>query len=195
MVIADAAANPVFLAADLLSQAEHGADSQAILLTDSAAQAAAVAAEIVRQTRALPREAIVDRALAHARLIVVPDLATAFAVANDYAPEHLIVNTADARRWLPQIRAAGSVFLGPWSPEALGDYNSGTNHVLPTYGAARAYSGVSVQSFLRQITVQEVAPEGLRAIGPEAAVLARAEQLVAHERAITLRLQALEDAA
>jgi histidinol dehydrogenase len=195
LVIADAAANPVFLAADLLSQAEHGADSQAILLTDSAAQAAAVAAEIVRQTRALPREAIVDRALAHARLIVVPDLATAFAVANDYAPEHLIVNTADARRWLPQIRAAGSVFLGPWSPEALGDYNSGTNHVLPTYGAARAYSGVSVQSFLRQITVQEVAPEGLRAIGPEAAVLARAEQLVAHERAITLRLQALEDAA
>jgi histidinol dehydrogenase len=192
LVIADAEADPVFLAADLLSQAEHGPDSQAILLTDSLAQAEAVAAEIHRQAALLPRESIVDRALAHARLLVLPDLATALAVSNSYAPEHLIINTADARRWLPQVRAAGSVFLGPWSPEALGDYNSGTNHVLPTYGAARAYSGVSVQSFLRQITVQEVSPNGLRTIGPEAAVLARAEQLVAHERAVTLRLAALE---
>ena len=192
LVIADAAANPVFLAADLLSQAEHGPDSQAILLTDSLPQAAAVAAEIRLQAALLPRESIVDRALAHARLVVLPDLATALAVSNAYAPEHLIINTVDARSWLPQVRAACSVFLGPWSPEALGDYNSGTNHVLPTYGAARAYSGVSVQSFLRFITVQEVSPQGLRTIGPEAAVLARAEQLVAHERAVTLRLAALE---
>lgn len=192
LVIADAGADPVFIAADLLSQAEHGPESQAILLTDSLPQAEAVAAEVIRQAALLPRESIVDRALAHARLVVVPDLATAFTLSNAYAPEHLIINTGDARAWLPQVRAAGSVFLGPWSPEALGDYNSGTNHVLPTYGAARAYSGVSVQSFLRFITVQEVSPNGLRAIGPEAAVLARAEQLVAHERAVTLRLAALE---
>jgi histidinol dehydrogenase len=192
LVIADDAADPVFIASDLLSQAEHGPDSQAILLTDSAGLAERVATEIERQTRALPREGIVEQALAHARLVVMPDLDAAFALSNDYAPEHLIVNVERARDWLPRVRAAGSVFLGPWSPEALGDYCSGTNHVLPTYGAARAYSGVSVQSFLRQITVQEVSAEGLRGIGGDAAVLARAEQLIAHERAVTLRLAALE---
>ncbi|MCK7595400.1 histidinol dehydrogenase [Pseudomarimonas salicorniae] len=195
LVIADDAADPVFLAADLLSQAEHGPDSQAILLTDSEAQARRVADEMDRQAAELPRSEIVGRSMQHARLIVMPDLAAAFEVSNRYAPEHLIVNVADARSWLPKVRAAGSVFLGPWSPEALGDYCSGTNHVLPTYGAARAYSGVSVQSFLRQITVQEVSPAGLRAIGNDAAVMARAERLVAHERAVTLRLSRLGDAA
>ena len=192
LVIADAEADPVFLAADLLSQAEHGPDSQAILLTDSLSQAQRVAEEIARQVAELPRSEITGRALTHARLVVMPDLDSAFALSNRYAPEHLILNLADARRWLGAVRAAGSVFLGPWSPEALGDYCSGTNHVLPTYGAARAYSGVSVQSFLRQITVQEVSPSGLRAIGQDAAIMARAEQLVAHERAVTLRLAALE---
>lgn len=193
LVIADDAAEPTFIAADLLSQAEHGPDSQVILLTDSAAQAERVASELAVQAAALPRREIVGRALAHARLVVMPDLAAAFSLSNSYAPEHLIIQVADPRSWLDAVRAAGSVFLGPWSPEALGDYCSGTNHVLPTYGAARAYSGVSVQSFLRQITVQDVSPKGLRTIGGDAMVMARAEQLVAHERAVSLRLAALED--
>ncbi|HEY4555030.1 MAG TPA: histidinol dehydrogenase, partial [Lysobacter sp.] len=191
LVIADADANPEFVAADLLSQAEHGPDSQVLLVTDDAALRDAVAAAVERQVQALPRADIARRALAASRLILADSLATAFAISNDYAPEHLILAVRDARRWLPQVQAAGSVFLGAWSAEALGDYCSGTNHVLPTGGAARFVGGLSVASFQVAITVQEVQAEGLAAIGPCAVELARAEGLDAHRLAVALRLQAL----
>jgi histidinol dehydrogenase len=194
LVIADAGADAEFVAADLLSQAEHGPDSQVLLLSDSDVLLAAVAQQIPHQAAQLPRRDIVDRALAHARLVRCKDIAEAIAISNRYAPEHLILAVREPRRWLDAVASAGSVFLGDHAPEALGDYCSGTNHVLPTYGAARAYSGVSVASFLKQITVQEVTPAGLRAIGPDAATLARAEALAAHERAVTRRLTRLENA-
>ncbi|GIX36264.1 MAG: histidinol dehydrogenase [Lysobacteraceae bacterium] len=192
LVIADRGAEPEFVAADLLSQAEHGPDSQAVLLTDAQELAEAVADAVAAQAARLPRQDVLGRSLQHVRLLVMPDLDAAFELANHHAPEHLIVQVEQPESWLDRVRAAGSVFLGPWSPEALGDYCSGTNHVLPTCGAARAFSGVSVQSFLRQITVQTVRPEGLRAIGPDAMVLARAERLAAHEQAVALRMARLE---
>lgn len=195
LVIADASADPGFVAADLLSQAEHGADSQAILLSPSSALIMAVEAAIEAQLADLPRADLARQALAHSRLIHVPDLATAVRVSNDYAPEHLILNVENARSWLAQVDNAGSIFLGPWSPEAVGDYCSGTNHVLPTYGYARAWSGVSVASFVKLVTVQELTKDGLRAIGPCAATLARAEGLEAHERAVTRRLRHLAESA
>ena len=195
LVIADAGADAGFVAADLLSQAEHGPDSQVLLLSDSAELLARVAREIERQTLLLPRREIVIDALAHARLIRCTDIAQALDISNRYAPEHLILALREPRAWLDRISSAGSVFLGDLAPEALGDYCSGTNHVLPTYGAARAWSGVSVSSFLKQITVQQVTREGLLGIGPDAAVLARAEQLSAHERAVTIRLERLRGAA
>ncbi len=188
LVIADASADAEFVAADLLSQAEHGADSQAILVTDSVELAERVAVELRAQAAALPRAEILGEALAHARLVVVADIAQALDVSNAYAPEHLILAVDAPRALLPAVRSAGSVFLGHWAPEALGDYCSGTNHVLPTYGAARAWSGVSVASFCTLITVQEVDRAGLVAIGPCAATLARAERLDAHEQAVTRRL-------
>jgi histidinol dehydrogenase len=191
LVIADASADPEFVAADLLSQAEHGADSQVILVTDQRALAAGVAIELQAQAAALGRAEIVAAALAHARIVLVADLAQAVEVSNRYAPEHLILAVAEPRALLPAVSAAGSVFLGHFAPEALGDYCSGTNHVLPTYGAARAWSGVSVASFQRQITVQEVEPDGLRRIGPCAMRLAEAEQLDAHAAAVGRRLQRL----
>jgi histidinol dehydrogenase len=141
----------------------------------------------------LPRAAIAAAALTHARVILVRSLDQAVAVSNEYAPEHLILNVGAPRRLLDKVTNAGSVFLGPWSPESVGDYCSGTNHVLPTYGHARAWSGVSVASFLKQITVQELTGAGLRAIGPCAATLARAERLHAHERAVTRRLALLDE--
>ncbi|MDE2156822.1 MAG: histidinol dehydrogenase [Xanthomonadaceae bacterium] len=192
LVIADAAADPVFVAADLLSQAEHGADSQVIVLSPSPELLDEVAAEVARQCAALPRRAIAERALAQSRLILVDSLAQAVEVSNRYAPEHLILQVAEPRALLDGIASAGSVFLGAWTPESVGDYCSGSNHVLPTYGHARSYSGVSVASFQKQITVQEVSAEGLRTIGPCTATLAAAEQLEAHRRAVTLRLAALE---
>lgn len=191
LVIADAGANPVFVAADLLSQAEHGADSQVILLSDDVELLAQVEAELERQLVSLPRAAIARSALQSSRLIRVESLDEAFAISNDYAPEHLILALRDARAWLPNVQAAGSVFLGDWAPEALGDYCSGTNHVLPTGGAARWCSGLNVASFQTAITVQEVQPQGLRAIGPCAVELARAEGLDAHRLAVSRRLQAL----
>lgn len=190
LVIADAGANPAFVAADLLSQAEHGPDSQVIALSDDAALLEAVASEIDRQLAALPRADIARRALAGSRLVRVESIAQALAISNDYAPEHLILALRDARAWLPQVRAAGSVFLGDWAPEALGDYCSGTNHVLPTAGAARFCSGLNVASFQLAITVQEVQPQGLAAIGPCALELAGAEGLHAHREAVALRLRA-----
>lgn len=188
LVIADAGADPAFVAADLLSQAEHGPDSQVILLSDSDALIAAVAKEVETQCAALPRAEIAFKALEHARLIRVESLGDAFAISNRYAPEHLILALRQPRDWLDRVRSAGSVFLGDYAPEALGDYCSGTNHVLPTAGFARSVSGLSVESFTTRISVQEVSREGLLAIGPDAAELARAERLNAHERAVTLRL-------
>lgn len=188
LVIADAGANPRFVAADLLSQAEHGPDSQVILLSDSDALINAVEAEVARQVVELPRTGIAQAALQHARLVLVPTLSEAFRISNAYAPEHLILALRDARHRLPEVAAAGSVFLGDYAPEGLGDYCSGTNHVLPTGGAARAWSGVSVSSFQTSISIQEVDPAGLAVIGPCAVTLARAEGLEAHARSVLLRL-------
>ena len=190
LVIADAGANPAFVAADLLAQAEHGPDSQVVMATDNAAFAAAVEAEVKAQVARLPREAIATKALDFARLIVVPTLDEAFAISNAYGPEHLIVQLREPRAWLSKITCAGSIFLGDFAPESLGDYCSGTNHVLPTGGAARAWSGVSVASFQRSISVQQVSREGLLAIGPCAVTMARAESLEAHAQSVVQRLEA-----
>jgi histidinol dehydrogenase len=192
LVIADDQANPAFVAADLLSQAEHGADSQVMLVSDSPALLDAVLAEIDRQLAALPRREVASRALAESRAILVDTLDEALSISNDYAPEHLILAVAEPRRALGQVRNAGSVFLGGLTPESLGDYTSGTNHVLPTNGFARAWSGLSLASFQKTITVQEASADGLRAVGPDAIAIARAEGLVAHERAVSIRLAALE---
>ncbi|HUB90566.1 MAG TPA: histidinol dehydrogenase [Dyella sp.] len=191
LVIADAQANPVFVAADLLSQAEHGPDSQVVLVSPSAALLDKVATEVDRQCAQLPRGAIAEKALEQSRLIEVQSLAQAVEVSNRYAPEHLILQVSGARELVASVESAGSVFVGAWTPESVGDYCSGSNHVLPTYGYARSYSGVSVASYLKQITVQELDPNGLRAIGPCTATLAAAEQLEAHRRAVTLRLATL----
>ena len=194
LVIADADADPGFVAADLLSQAEHGPDSQVILLSDSATLLDAVAREVDRQCALLPRAAAAAQALSQSRLIEVASLAEAVEVSNRYAPEHLIVQVAEPRDLLAAVESAGSVFLGPWTPESVGDYCSGSNHVLPTYGYARSYSGVSVASFQKQITVQEVNADGLQVIGPCTITLAEAEQLEAHAQAVRLRLQRLKGA-
>lgn len=191
LVVADDGADPAFVASDLLSQAEHGPDSQVLLVTTSRRLAVAAAAEVASQKARLSRGHIVDGALAHSSIIVVPDLETAFELVNDYAPEHLILQLERPREWLEHVRAAGSVFLGPWAPESVGDYCSGTNHVLPTYGYARRSSSLGVADFCRSMTVQELTPEGLRAIGPVAETLADLEGLEAHGRAVSLRLEAL----
>lgn len=189
LVIADAGANPAFVAADLLSQAEHGPDSQVLLLTDDAALLAQVEAEVQAQLACLSRADIAAQALQSSRLILVDALVQAFQISNRYAPEHLILALREPRDWLAQVEAAGSVFLGDYTPEALGDYCSGTNHVLPTAGAARAYSGVSVASFQNMISVQSASAQGIAAIGNCARVLARAEGLDAHENAVALRME------
>ena len=191
LVIADAGATASHVAADLLSQAEHGPDSQVLLVTDSPALSAAVRAEVESQVATLPRVDIARAALEHARLIEVDTLEDAFAISNAYAPEHLILALREPRAWLPRVTCAGSVFLGDLAPEALGDYCSGTNHVLPTDGAARAWSGVSVASFQTSISLQSVEARGLRDIGPCAVTLARAEGLEAHAQAVLRRLQDL----
>ncbi len=193
LVIADAKASAEFIASDLLSQAEHGPDSQVLLISDSQALLESVAVELEKQTAELPRREILAKALTHARLILSRDIPQAIEISNRYAPEHLILQVEQPRQWLERVRSAGSVFLGALAPEALGDYCSGTNHVLPTYGAARAYSGVSVASFVKLITVQEVSAEGLNIAGPDAAEMARAEGLIAHERAVTRRLAAIKE--
>lgn len=190
LVIADAGANPAFVAADLLSQAEHGPDSQVLLLSDDERLLAAVEKEIESQLAALPRAAIARQALAESRLIKVETLEQAFAISNDYAPEHLILALREPRTWLDKVEAAGSVFLGDFTPEALGDYCSGTNHVLPTNGAAAAYSGVSVASFQNMLSVQSASRTGIAAIGACAVTLARAESLDAHANAVVLRMEA-----
>ncbi|MFT3806402.1 histidinol dehydrogenase [Arenimonas sp.] len=189
LVIADAGANPRFVAADLLSQAEHGEDSQVVLLSESSPLLQAVAVEIEAQLPALPRADIARAALAHARGIQVERIELAFDISNAYAPEHLILALRQPRDWLASIRAAGSVFLGDYAPEALGDYCSGTNHVLPTDAAARAWSGLGLASFQIAISLQEVNRSGLMRIGPCAVTLARAEGLEAHAQAVLRRLE------
>jgi histidinol dehydrogenase len=192
MVIADDSARPEFVAADLLAQAEHDSQAQALLVTSSASLAQAVVASVAAQTQELSRRSILEKSLAASRCIVVPDTATAVEVANAYAAEHLILEVREPRRWLAQIQNAGSIFLGAWSPEPMGDYCSGTNHVLPTYGYARAYSGLSVHDFVKRITVQELTPAGLRSLGPVAVTLAQLEGLDAHANAVTRRLAVLD---
>jgi histidinol dehydrogenase len=191
LVIADGSANPAFVAADLLAQAEHDTRAQAILVTDSTALATAVSAEFDRQRGALSRKSILQQSAANCRIILVPDLTTALQVSNDYAPEHLIVQTQEPRALLDGIINAGSIFLGAWSPESMGDYCSGTNHVLPTYGYARAYSGLSLTDFQKRMTVQELTADGIRSLGPVAETLASLEGLDAHARAVTIRLEQL----
>jgi histidinol dehydrogenase len=192
LVVADDSARAEFVAADLLAQAEHDGQAQAILVTPSRALAEATAAAIQTQLGGLSRRAILEQSLASSRCIVVADLDEAIGVANDYAAEHLILEVREPRQWLPRIQNAGSIFLGAWSPEPMGDYCSGTNHVLPTYGYARAYSGLSVLDFVKGVTVQELSPAGLRALGPTAVTLAEMEGLDAHANAVTRRLAVLE---
>jgi histidinol dehydrogenase len=190
LVIADESANPAFVAADLLSQAEHGADSQVLLVTTSAELGRAVIAAVAAQKARLKRRSVVEGALEHSSVIVVDDLKTAVTISNRYAPEHLILQIEKPRAWLDKVTAAGSVFLGPWTPESVGDYCSGTNHVLPTYGFARRYSSLGVADFCRLMTVQELTYDGLRAIGPVATTLAALEGLDAHAWAVNERLGA-----
>jgi histidinol dehydrogenase len=191
LVIADDAASPELVAADLLAQAEHDTQAQAILVTSSRTLAEATVVAVTAQMNQLSRRAILEKSVASSRCIVVPDIETAVAVSNDYAPEHLIMQVRNARQWLPKIINAGSIFLGQWTPESMGDYCSGTNHVLPTYGYARAYSGLSVIDFTKRVTVQELTPDGLRGLGPTAVTLADLEGLDAHASAVTRRLALL----
>jgi len=192
LVVADATARAEFVAADLLAQAEHSADAQVVFVTTSGALAEATAAEVEAQMRRLSRVETVRKSIEHARLFVVDTLDEAIELSNAYAPEHLILQVANAREWLPNVRNAGSVFLGAWSPETMGDYCSGTNHVLPTYGFAKAYSGLSLHDFLKRMTVQELTPDGLRELGPTAITLAALEGLDAHANAVRVRLAQLE---
>ena len=188
-VLADDSANPVFVAADLLSQAEHGVDSQAILITTSERLQAAVVEEVERQLAELPRREIAEKSLANSKLILVNDMDEAVELTNEYAPEHLIVETSDYMEVAERVVNAGSVFLGSFSPESAGDYASGTNHTLPTNGYAKAYSGVSLDSFIRKITFQEICSDGMKAIGPAIETMAANEQLDAHKNAVTVRLR------
>ncbi len=187
-VLADETAQPAFVAADLLSQAEHGTDSQAILITTSEALLREVTGEVQRQLEQLPRKGIAEKSLANSKLILVRTMDEAVDMVNEYAPEHLIIETKDYQQTAERIVNAGSVFLGPYSPESAGDYASGTNHTLPTNGYAKAYSGVSLDSFIRKITFQEVTQEGIRMIGPAIEVLAANEYLDAHKNAVSVRL-------
>lgn len=191
LVVADRTADASFVAADLLSQAEHGPDSQVVLVTLSRDFAVKVQREIDRQLADLPRADTARRALAHSRVILTASRDEAAAIANAYAPEHLILQIEKPREFLPRITTAGSVFLGPWTPESLGDYASGTNHVLPTYGWARAYSGLGLADFSRTMTVQTATPRGLQTLGPIVERLAHAENLTAHQRAVAVRLRGL----
>jgi histidinol dehydrogenase len=192
LVVADRWADARFVALDLLSQAEHGPDSHVVLVTPDEALVARVEAEMDAVLGSLPRRAIIEQALRHGVAIVVSDLTEAIAVANEYAPEHLILQVAEPRAVAANVSTAGSVFLGRWTPESVGDYCSGTNHVLPTYGYARTYSGLSVADFQRRMTLQEVTLSGLRGLAPTVLTLAGLEGLDAHARAVTVRLEAAD---
>jgi histidinol dehydrogenase len=194
LVVADASGRADFVAADLLSQAEHGPDSQTVLVTTSHDFAAQVSAAIDVQLGRLSRRETAMAAMQHSFAVVVPDTETAIGVANAYAPEHLLLQVDNPRAWLDAIQAAGSVFIGNWAPESVGDYCSGTNHVLPTYGFARNHSSLGLADFMRSMTVQELSPTGLRNIGPAAVILAELEGLDAHAAAVRIRLEALAEA-
>ncbi len=191
LVIADADADPAFIAADLLSQAEHGHDSQSILVTPCAQIAEQTAVEVAKQVALLERREIAEKALAHSVSIICEDLDQAAEISNRYAPEHLIVQTQDARALQPKLKNAGSIFLGAWTPESVGDYASGTNHVLPTYGYTRTYSSLGLADFVKRYTVQELSADGLRNLAPAVTCLADAEGLTAHKRAVTIRMDKL----
>jgi histidinol dehydrogenase len=191
MVVADEEARAEFVAADLLAQAEHGPDAQALLVTTSEALAKRVENAVRRQVRALSRQRILESSVGEIRLLVVDSLDAALGIANDYAPEHLLLEVREPRRWLAKVHCAGAVFLGSWSPETVGDYCSGPNHTLPTYGYARAHSGLSVEDFQKRITVQELSPRGLKGLADTARTLARLEGLDAHAAAVDVRLAAL----
>ncbi|MEM7502308.1 MAG: histidinol dehydrogenase [Pseudomonadota bacterium] len=192
LVIADDTANPDFAAADLLSQAEHGEDSQAVLVCISRQMAEAVAVAVDNQLQQLTRREIAAKSLAHSRFIVAGDVDEAIEISNQYAPEHLILQVGNSREQLANVRNAGSVFLGAWSPEAAGDYCSGTNHVLPTYGWSRSYSGLSLADFMRQMTVQELSRSGIDTLGSAIIALAELEGLDAHAAAVRVRMNAPE---
>ena len=191
-VIADETANPAFVAADLLSQAEHGVDSQVVLITTSEKLLNEVEYEVQHQLSRLPRWEMAEKSLANSKLILVKDMDEAIAMTNEYAPEHLIIETKDYMELAEKVVNAGSVFLGSYSPESAGDYASGTNHTLPTNGYAKAYSGVSLDSFIRKITFQEINREGIQNIGPAIEVMAANEQLDAHKNAVSVRLASLK---
>ncbi|KMZ66554.1 Histidinol dehydrogenase [Zostera marina] len=196
LVIADKYANPVYIASDLLSQAEHGPDSQVVLvLVGDGIDLKAIENEIERQCASLPRGEFASKALSHSFTVIAGDMLEAISFSNMYAPEHLIINVKNPDKWEELIENAGSVFLGQWTPESVGDYASGTNHVLPTYGYSRMYSGVSLDSFLKYITIQTLTEEGLSKLGPYVAKMAEVEGLEAHKRAVTLRLQDIKAAA
>ena len=192
LVIADEGADPAFVAADLLSQAEHGPDSQVVLVTPSRKLAEAVAGEVASQLAALPRREIATKALSASRLILVKDLEACVEVSNRYAPEHLIIQTRNARDLVPLVQNAGSVFVGDWSPESGGDYATGTNHVLPTYGYAATYSSLGLADFTKRMTVQEMTPQGFEKLGPAIALLAHAEELDAHMNAVLVRMDRIK---
>lgn len=192
LVIADESANPSFVAADLLSQAEHGEDSQVILVVNNEELISPIQKEIEKQLIDLPRKAIAEKALVTSRIIVIEDQKQAIDFVNEYAPEHLIINTKNTERIAAEIINAGSVFLGNYSPEAIGDYASGTNHTLPTNGHAKAFAGVSLESFMKYITYQQLSEEGILRLGPIVEQMAEAEQLVGHKMAVRVRLRSLK---
>ena len=191
-VIADESANPTFVAADLLSQAEHGLDSQVVLITTSEKLLGEVEYEVQHQLSSLPRWQIAEKSLENSKLILVKDMDEAIEITNEYAPEHLIIETKDYMDLAEKVVNAGSVFLGNYTPESAGDYASGTNHTLPTNGYAKAYSGVSLDSFIRKITFQEINREGIQNIGPAIEVMAANEHLDAHKNAVSVRLNSLK---
>ena len=191
LILADETCNPAFVAADLLSQAEHGEDSQVMLVLLDESKLNAIKNELDKQLSQLPRKEIAAKSLANSRTVVFDQEAPAIEFTNEYAPEHLIINTSNAQAIAEQIVNAGSVFIGNFSPEAIGDYASGTNHTLPTNGYAKAYAGVSLESFLKYITYQQLTEAGIRNVGPYVEQLAEAEALAAHKHAVTIRLQTL----
>ncbi|QTL38711.1 histidinol dehydrogenase [Xenorhabdus budapestensis] len=191
LVIADNSANPTFTAADLLSQAEHGPDSQVILVTPDENYAKQVTREIEKQLLTLPRQQIAIQALRSSRIIVTANIDQCVTISNQYGPEHLIIQTRQPEQLVDKITNAGSIFLGDWSPESAGDYASGTNHVLPTYGYTSTYSSLGLADFLKRMTVQKLTPQGLKNLAPTIETLAQTEQLTAHKNAVTLRIAAL----
>ncbi len=192
LVMADKSANASFVAADLLSQAEHGEDSQVILVLNDESLLAPIQNEIEKQLNTLPRKAIAEKSLANSRVIIIRNQSESIDFVNEYAPEHLIINTQNNDAISDKITNAGSIFLGNFSPEAIGDYASGTNHTLPTNGYAKAFAGVALESFMKYITYQQLNEEGIRALGPVVEKMAEAEELIGHKNAVTIRLNSLK---